>query len=238
MSQVVIPDIEHQPGNYPQQEGSRASFVRKPSQMNTVSTIRRAAANPNDPAAPTLLAQMFAPPDKAQFPSLTLADGSTYKGEHKDNIPQGRGTLIYSDSELFRQSYEGDFANGLPNGQGTLITRNGNKLQGIWKDGKLQGFGVCIFASGNKYEGNFKDINFHGKGKYEWKDGQVYIGNFENGMKNGQGILTKDDTKYVGIFKNDQFWEGGFYPHTKEHPDYSIQYAEGHPVESHCCVIL
>ena len=41
--------------------------------------------------------------------------------------------LIYANGD----SYEGGFKNDLPNGIGTLLRANGGEKKGVWKDGKL-----------------------------------------------------------------------------------------------------
>jgi len=38
--------------------------------------------------------------------------------------------------------YEGYVENGVPNGQGTFTTKNGDKYEGEWKNGKKQGLGI------------------------------------------------------------------------------------------------
>jgi hypothetical protein len=41
----------------------------------------------------------------------------------------------------------------------------------------------------------------NGKGLYTFSDGSEYIGNYINGVKEGKGILKKNDRTYIGEFK-------------------------------------
>jgi len=142
--------------------------------------------------------------------------------------------------------YEGEVENGLPNGQGTITWSNGEKYVGKYKDGKRNGQGTETFPDGQKYVGSWKDgikwngIEYHKDGEitykfvngkreqvvvekeekgvlYERKDyfgwtwynsgnekeDRKYVGEIENGKPNGQGSETAPDgTKYVGEWKD------------------------------------
>jgi 1-phosphatidylinositol-4-phosphate 5-kinase len=53
--------------------------------------------------------------------------------------------------------YQGQVKDGIPNGQGTLTWSNGNKYVGIWKDGEENGQGTFTYHNGRKYVGEYKD---------------------------------------------------------------------------------
>ena len=59
--------------------------------------------------------------------------GATYTGEVYNGVPNGLGTLTYTD----KQSYVGEWKDGKQNGQGTLTFSDGEKYVGGFKDGKL-----------------------------------------------------------------------------------------------------
>lgn len=58
-------------------------------------------------------------------------DGSTWRGNMRDGIPHGMGTLKYQNGNI----YTGQFLNHMPNGEGSLCFHNGKKIEGLWKDG-------------------------------------------------------------------------------------------------------
>ena len=67
------------------------------------------------------------------------------------------------------------------------------------------GQGIYLWANGNKYEGLFKDGRAHGEGTSAWPDGEGYVGSWKNGLMHGEGVYTyPDGTEYVGSFKNDK----------------------------------
>lgn len=58
-------------------------------------------------------------------------DGSTWKGNMKDGVPHGFGSLQYKNGNL----YVGQFINHMPNGEGSLEFYKGKTIEGLWKDG-------------------------------------------------------------------------------------------------------
>ena len=61
-------------------------------------------------------------------------NGYIYKGEFKNSVWSGVGTLTFPDGS----TYEGEWANGFMNGEGTFTWANGDQKKGIWKNGKLK----------------------------------------------------------------------------------------------------
>ena len=57
-----------------------------------------------------------------------------YKGEFKNSVWSGIGTLTFPDGS----TYEGEWDNGFMNGKGTFTWANGDQKTGIWINGKLQ----------------------------------------------------------------------------------------------------
>ena len=77
-----------------------------------------------------------------------------YKGEIKNNNPDGKGTSTYPNGD----KYVGEWKDGFPNGQGTETYPNGGKYVGSWKGGL-------------KWNGTYYDQNGNITGKYvngEW----------------------------------------------------------------------
>jgi len=122
-------------------------------------------------------------------------DGSIYYGNKSNNLKHGKG--IYIDKN--QQIYIGEFKNDKKDGFGILKDQNGAIIyEGQWK---------C-----NKYQGKGRLINFHKKStnrlfnfrnmdtiQDNWN---MYEGGFLNGVYNGMGVLTIDNSrKYKGEFK-------------------------------------
>ncbi len=63
-------------------------------------------------------------------------DGAAkYIGQFKNNLPQGKGVVSYSNGER----YEGDFVEGAFEGRGILYLKDGTKIDGNWEDGTFMG---------------------------------------------------------------------------------------------------
>ena len=149
-----------------------------------------------------------------------FANGEKYSGDFSGGEMSGMGTYTYPDKTV----YSGTIKNGLFNGIGKMKWINGTEYHGNFSDsslcgnGKLQnmvekyeglfeknefnGEGVYIFRNGDTYEGNFENGNKNGKGKYKRKDGVIFEGIWNNDSPNGQGIITYNENKIKGYWRN------------------------------------
>jgi hypothetical protein len=87
------------------------------------------------------------------FGEYTLFGGSKYIGEWKNELPNGQGTMNYSDGG----KYTGQFKDGVPHGQGTYIWSYGDTYTGEWKNKKMSGQGTYTFKDGKRKKGIFSD---------------------------------------------------------------------------------
>ncbi|MBU06209.1 MAG: hypothetical protein CL877_09715 [Dehalococcoidales bacterium] len=127
--------------------------------------------------------------------------GGTYTGELVDGVPDGQGTLTFTNGA----KYFGEFKAGKIHGKGAWSNPDGSGYVGEYKDGKTHGQGAFTFPDGRKYVGEFKDDKKHGQGVFIWPDGTKYDGEFQANQMHGQGALTfADGRKYVGKFKADK----------------------------------
>ena len=126
-----------------------------------------------------------------------------YKGELKDGLPHGKGTMTYIDGD----KYVGEWKNNTLNGNGTYTWTNGDKYVGEWKDNLRNGQGTMTYASGAKYEGEWKTHLKNGTGTATWGNGDKYSGAFDMAiMENitssrgvAEGVYTyADGRKYEG----------------------------------------
>jgi len=137
------------------------------------------------------------------FGTATVASGSKYVGEWKDDKPNGQGTGTRPNS----YKYVGEFKDGWPNGQGTYTFANGDEYVGEFKDGKQNGRGITTFADGDKYVGEFKDSKWNGQGTFTSASGLKYVGEFKDFKYNGQGTLytSKGSIISEGIWADNKF---------------------------------
>jgi S1-C subfamily serine protease/antitoxin component YwqK of YwqJK toxin-antitoxin module len=95
---------------------------------------------------------------------------STYEGEFKDGIREGKGKFTHKDKTVAI----GNFKNGQLTGLGTRTSEEGTKYEGEFINYREHGKGVMTSANGAKFEGFFvsdrmytgKFINFDGKTTY------------------------------------------------------------------------
>lgn len=123
------------------------------------------------------------------------ADGEkilgSYGGDLENGIPQGRGTLLYDDGDV----YEGYFLGGKFHGKGVSTRNDGNiRYDGEWRNGKFHGEGTYYYSKGDsqnraQYKGSFFNGMRVGKGVLTWKDGTLYEGDFAENMMSGRGVM-------------------------------------------------
>lgn len=97
--------------------------------------------------------------DAAAYETLTLTDGSNYKGQHRNGKPHGHGEQTWADGKL----YKGEFRNGVPHGFGTMIWQDGDQLESLWRNGRSRGVGTMTLEDGTWYRGKFRFGKKHGK---------------------------------------------------------------------------
>ena len=157
--------------------------------------------------------------------TLHLTEGQRIEGEFKDGLPHGNGkdfdksgNMVY-EGKLFEGKYHGVGQAWLPDGRsfkgefdkgewgkGTLFFKNGSRIEGVWKDGRLDGLAKSFYADGKpEYEGEYVSGNWQGKGTYYFqKDGESLQGNWLNGEMHGAFIRTYPDGRTVS-----ENWQNG-----------------------------
>lgn len=71
----------------------------------------------------------------------------------------GRGTYIYKDGVA---KYVGEFENGMPDGEGTIYYSNGERYKGEWALGSFNGKGSLFLNDGAEVAGFWKDGSYMG----------------------------------------------------------------------------
>lgn len=92
---------------------------------------------------------------------------STYEGEYKNGIREGKGKFTHSDGSV----KQGVFINGQLIGKGEMVL-DGKKYIGEFINYRMHGNGILLFPSGAKFEGFFVSDHMY-TGKFTNKDGTV-----------------------------------------------------------------
>jgi len=140
--------------------------------------------------------------DKYIIEKYIWENGAYYKGQVKNNLPNGKGKKYNPNGKI---EYEGDFINGKFEGNGKYIFDDGEYYEGQWKNGLRSGKGIHYYSNGNiKYEGHYYNDKYEGNGKYINEDGESYEGQWKNGFINGKGIYyySNGNIMYEGDFIN------------------------------------
>jgi len=92
---------------------------------------------------------------------------STYEGDYKNGIREGKGIFTHSDGSV----KQGAFVNGQLTGKGEMES-DGNKYIGEFINYCLHGNGILFLSNGAKFEGYFVSNHMY-TGKYTNKDGTI-----------------------------------------------------------------
>lgn len=108
------------------------------------------------------------------FGRMYYDDRCYYEGTFSRGEPDSKdGLYVYPDGSTYR----GEVRCSMANGRGTLSIANGlMEYTGDWKNDKPHGYGIERFRDGSTYEGEFKEGLKHGNGMFQWSDGTKYEG--------------------------------------------------------------
>ena len=132
------------------------------------------------------------------------SDGSVqYDGEWKDNLWHGKGTYKWPDGTV---EYDGEWKDNEYHGKGTCYTCNyfDGVYTGDWHAGKRQGRGVMTYSNGDIYDGQWKKDYEDGQGTMKFINGDLYEGHFSKGKLHGKGTYSYaagDILKCIGEWK-------------------------------------
>ena len=100
----------------------------------------------------------------------------SWKGPSKGGKADGFGTAIKYVNGEYESTYVGEYKNGIREGKGKFTHKDGSTKTGTFINGQLMGFGTMDAEDGSSFEGNFINYRFHGKGKMRWGNGSVFEG--------------------------------------------------------------
>ncbi|WP_052389668.1 MORN repeat-containing protein [Belnapia moabensis] len=129
---------------------------------------------------------------------IRFGDASTYRGEIRNNLPNGRGVRTWPRGP----DYDGQWQNGVRSGEGRQQDGYG-VYSGQWRDDRRNGRGLQIYPSGDRYQGEWRNDKREGRGMMTWSGG-VYEGEWRGDRRNGQGTETySNGTRFIGQFVDD-----------------------------------
>ena len=107
-----------------------------------------------------------------------------------------RATLNYPDGRIYKGAIK-SAEHQIPHGHGFMSLNNGNldwDYIGEFKDGVFDGEGEFVSKGYYSYKGEWKKSHFNGKGKHiNEQNKEVYEGEFVNDLRNGFGVLVKEN---------------------------------------------
>lgn len=128
------------------------------------------------------------------------SEGVTFKWEGScvNGKANGYGKATKYINGQYESTYEGEYKNGIREGKGKFTHKDGVQ-EGIFIKGQLTGVGTYQFTNGDKYSGEFVNYQMHGRGVYYQPSGEKFEGFFTNGYYTGKYIYR--DGKVVFIEK-------------------------------------
>ena len=133
------------------------------------------------------------------FGRIYYYNNNIFEGYFKNGKKEGKG-IILNDK---REKLEINFKNDIIVGNEILNLNNGRIINGIFNNNYIPIEGKIIFKNGEIYEGKLnKNGEREGKGKMNYNNGYYYEGNWINDIRNGKGILYKNEEDYKIIINN------------------------------------
>jgi len=123
----------------------------------------------------------------------------------------GQATANYPNGDR----YEGMYKDGTRHGKGIYkywehASHDLESFEGTFEKNLKTGLGLMKYRSGAFYHGHFSEGQRHGEGTFKYANGDIYSGMWENGKKHGKGTYVYATTKYsiVGDWKNGEIVSG------------------------------
>lgn len=115
----------------------------------------------------------------------------------------GFGTLTKFKNGEYESTYEGEYKNGIREGKGKFTHADGTAKTGTFVDGQMVGEGVMIAEEGDNYVGSFINYRQHGLGKLVFSTGDQFIGFFVSD-EFYTGKITLKDGKIILLQKGNE----------------------------------
>jgi hypothetical protein len=119
---------------------------------------------------------------------MVYPNGDVYKGSYKNGERSGPGICKFKATGAL---YKGEWRDDKPQGNGILFTLPNEIIEARFEGFKIvDGQVKIIMSNGEFYEGNFKNNARNGTGSHYYKSGDFYDGEWSNDRRIGRGRLT------------------------------------------------
>lgn len=156
---------------------------------------------PTEASATVTTAAVDTVVDKELVLTFDFGDFSgLYTGDLVNDLPNGYGSFMSSDSDGVAWVYDGQWVDGHFNGQGTTTWEDGYSETGMYRNDYLNGEGKEYLYGSLRYEGTYTDAYHNGQGTLYNHHGEViFSGSFNYGY-----IQETPDARSarVGAFKD------------------------------------
>jgi hypothetical protein len=115
--------------------------------------------------------------------AVVMPNGDQYDGETLDELPNGRGTMIFVETG---ERYEGSWVEGKRTGYGRVTYANGDSFNGEWLNDRKQGTGTYNFADGRVLSSKWLNDQAEGTGTMKLPSSESYSGRWEGGELVGE----------------------------------------------------
>ncbi|MBX2913668.1 MAG: hypothetical protein KF856_00215 [Cyclobacteriaceae bacterium] len=102
----------------------------------------------------------------------------TWDGECINQKANGYGKAIKYQNGEYESTYEGEYKNGIRDGKGKFSHKDGSVKEGHFVNGQLTGQGIMYDTAGYDYTGNFVNYRMHGYGLLNYPNGASLEGFF------------------------------------------------------------
>ena len=104
----------------------------------------------------------------------------TWKGPSKGGKANGYGTAIKYVNGEYESTYVGEYKMGIREGKGTFTHKDGSSKTGTFVNGQLIGRGKMTTEDGHSYDGEFVNYRMHGNGTIRYANGAKFVGYVSN----------------------------------------------------------
>ena len=134
-----------------------------------------------------------------------FSEGVTMKwdGACVNGKANGFGKLTKNKNGEYESTYEGEYKNGIREGKGKFTHIDGSIKTGTFVNGQLVGEGEMTDEYGSKYGGNFINYRFHGLGKLIYITRDQFVGFFVSD-EFYTGKITLKDGKIIYLQKGEE----------------------------------
>ena len=110
--------------------------------------------------------------------NISITPEDLNKKTIENNLKKTLSDFTITATDSIDTKYTGPKLNNIPNGNGTITYTNGNLYTGGVVNGRVEGSGKFIWNNGDTYNGIFKNNKIYGPGKFKWSNGDTYQGMF------------------------------------------------------------